>query len=217
MDLEDMPEFRKNQLLFRKKQIEENKEFLKDKIFIEFGVYQGHSILQYYSYYLQNDIEPDFYGFDSFEGLPEEKLDPHSPWHTGQFNLDGQINPELLNKKGINIIKGWFGETLNDEFLNKIQNKKIGLIHIDCDIYSSTLEVLEFLVKNKLLSDGTLLVYDDWGAWKQVELDEKDEYNIAEGRAHKEICDKYDLKFERVGTEIIDPNYYFITTFKYRV
>jgi hypothetical protein len=212
----DIEQLVKNQQLLRKKQVEDNKDFLKDKLFLEFGVFMGHSILNYYASYLENNIEPNFFGFDSFEGLPEEKLDPHSPWYTGQFDVGGNINPELLNKNGLQIIKGWFTDTLNDDTLKKFNNKKAGLVHIDCDIYTSTLEVLEFLVKNKLLVDGTIIVYDDWGAWKQSGLEEKDEYNIAEGRAHREICEKYNLKFERVHTEIIDPSYYFIATFKYK-
>ena len=93
--------------------------------------------------------------------------------------------------------------------------KKVGLVHIDCDTYTSTLQVLEFLVSHNLLVDGTILVYDDWGAWKQACLTKENEYDIAEGRAHKEIAEKYNLNFEFVGTECIDPEYYYVTTFRY--
>lgn len=205
-----------NQHTLRSKQVKENKDFLKDKLFLEFGVFMGHSMLNYYNIYLENNIEPNFFGFDAFEGLPEERMDPHSPWNTGDFNLNGNINPELLNKDGMQIIKGWFSDTLNDDTIQKFAGQKAGLVHVDCDIYTSTLEVLEFLVKNDLLVDGTIIVYDDWGAWKQSGLQEQDEYNIAEGRAHKEICEKYNLKFERLYTATIDPEYYYITTFKYK-
>jgi O-methyltransferase len=200
---------------FRKKQVEENKDFLSDKLFLEFGVFQGNSILEYYSAYRHSSIKPTFFGFDSFEGLPDEKLDPHSPWKVGDFDVNGHINPELLNKEGMEIIPGWFNKTLNADTKKKFKRKKAGLVHIDCDIYTSTLEVLEFLVTNNLLVDGTLIVYDDWGAWKQARLTEDKQYDLAEGRAHKEIAKKYGLKFELVGTECIDPLYYFVATFKY--
>ena len=205
-----------NLTLFRKRQVKENKDFLKNKLFLEFGVFRGNSILEYYSAYLENDINPIFFGFDAFEGLPEEKFDQYTPWKTGDFNLDGNINPELLNKNGMEIVKGWFNETLNEKTLTKFGKKKAGLVHIDCDIYTSTLEVLEFLVVNDLLVDGTIIVYDDWGAWKQARLTENNEYDLAEGRAHKEISDKYGLNFEFIQTEIIDPEYYFVTSFKYK-
>ena len=205
-----------NLTLFRKRQVKENKDFLKNKLFLEFGVFRGNSILEYYSAYLENDINPIYFGFDAFEGLPEEKFDQYTPWKTGDFNLDGNINPELLNKNGMEIVKGWFNETLNEKTLTKFGKKKAGLVHIDCDIYTSTLEVLEFLVVNDLLVDGTIIVYDDWGAWKQARLTENNEYDLAEGRAHKEISDKYGLNFEFIQTEIIDPEYYFVTSFKYK-
>lgn len=201
---------------FRKKQVNQNKEFLSKKLFLEFGVFKGNSILEYYSAYQENEIDPFFFGFDAFQGLPEENLDPHTPWKTGDFNLDGVINPNLLNKDGMEIIPGWFNQTLNKSTLKKFKNKKAGLVHIDCDIYTSTIEVLEFLVTNDLFVDGTLVVYDDWGAWKQAQLQENQEYDVAEGRAHKEICEKYGLNFEFVHTECVDPEYYYVTTFRYR-
>ena len=200
---------------FRERQIKENKTFLKGKLFLEFGVFKGASLLMYHSAYKDNKIKPYFFGFDAFKGLPEEKEDKYSPWHTGQFNLDGVINPELLDKEGVEIIPGWFRDTLNDETVKKFGKKKAGFVHVDCDIYSSTVEVLEFLVTNDLLADGALIVYDDWGAWKNAHLPEGSEYLIAEGRAHKEIAEKYDLDFEFVHTEVIDPAYYYITTFRY--
>lgn len=201
---------------FRKKQVEENKEFLAKKLFLEFGVFKGNSILEYYSAYQESGITPFFFGFDAFKGLPEEKLDQHSPWKTGDFNLNGMINPELQNKEGMEIVPGWFNETLNADTKKKFKRKKAGLVHIDCDIYTSTLEVLEFLVTNNILADGALIVYDDWGAWKQAHLEESQEYDVAEGRAHKEIAEKYNLKFEFVHTECVDPDYYYVTTFRYR-
>ena len=200
---------------FRKKQVEENKDFLSNKLFLEFGVFRGNSILEYYSAYQESGITPSFFGFDAFKGLPEEKLDQHSPWKTGDFNLNGHINPELLNKEGMEIIPGWFNETLNADTKKKFKRKKAGLIHVDCDIYTSTLEVLEFLVTNNILADGALIVYDDWGAWKQAYLTEDNAYDVAEGRAHKEIAEKYGLKFELVNTVCFDPQYYYVTTFKY--
>ena len=59
---------------FRNKLVTDNRDFLQDKLFLEFGVMQGHSLVDFRSAYMSNDINAEFYGFDSFEGLPEEKL-----------------------------------------------------------------------------------------------------------------------------------------------
>lgn len=54
----------------------------KDGLFLEFGVYQGKSI-NYMSELLKDKI---IYGFDSFEGLPE---DWHPGYEKGRFNENG--------------------------------------------------------------------------------------------------------------------------------
>lgn len=201
---------------FRKTLVSENKTFLDDKLYLEFGVMNGNSLLDYYQNYKKNNLKGHFFGFDSFLGLPEEKSDVHSPWKTGQFTVNGKINPNLLSNKDINIVDGWFSDTLNDSLIPKFKNKKIGIAHIDCDIYTSTVEVLEFIVKNNLLCDGSLIVYDDWGAYKASGLSKSFEYKVAEARAHKEIVEKYDLNFKLVRKEIIDPAFYIITVFEFK-
>jgi hypothetical protein len=200
----------------RKYVVETYKDFLKDKLFLEFGVFVGTSILEYYNLYLDNqsaDYTPQFYGFDSFEGLPEEKNDSKSPWHTGQFNLNKNINPELLNKPGMKIVDGWFNETLNQSLANELKGKKIGLLHIDCDIYTSTMQVYEFLIANDLLTEGTVVVYDDWGVYRELGLSEEEQYLHGEGKAHKEISEKYGLNFELIRKDVICPVLYEIATF----
>ena len=37
---------------------------------------------------------------------------------------------------------------------------KVGIVHIDVDLYSSTVEVLEFV--RPLLVKGSILIFDDW-------------------------------------------------------
>jgi len=201
---------------FRRKQVRENKDFLSDKLFLEFGIFEGHSILEYYNAYVENEIQPFFFGFDSFQGLPEEKVDQYSPWTIGEFSTHGFVNIKLLNKDGLHLIPGWFHETLNQETFKKFNGKKVGLVHIDCDTYTSTLEVLEFLIQYDLMTDGTLIVYDDWGAWKIANLDESQKFDVSEAKAHKEICEKYNLTFELVSTEVIDPASHYVTTFRYK-
>ena len=90
------------------------------------------------------------------------------------------------------------------------------LISLDCDIYTSTVEVLKFLVENDLFCDGSILLYDDWGAYRSSGLSEDYEYKVGEARAHKEMIEKYNLNFELVHKEVIDPSFYIMTVFKFR-
>ena len=201
---------------FRRKLVFDYTDFLNDKLFLEFGVMEGNSLLDFYDSYEESNTNGCFFGCDSFLGLPEEMDDEHSPWRTGQFTTDGKIYPALSSNSDINIVDGWFSDTLNELLLPRFENKKIGIAHIDCDIYTSTVEVLEFLVKNDLFCDGSILLYDDWGAYRSSGLSEDYEYKVGEARAHKEMIEKYDLNFELVHKEVIDPSFYIMTVFRFR-
>lgn len=103
-----------------------------DTLWLEFGVFTGASIN-----YISNFTNDKVYGFDSFEGLPEkwrDGFDKHA------FNMNGVI-PQV--NSNVELIKGWFNETLPD-FIQK-QNKKVSFIHIDSDLYSSAKYVLDVL------------------------------------------------------------------------
>ena len=46
----------------------------------------------------------------------------------------------------------------------KLDLGKAAIVMIDCDLYSSTKEVLKFITP--LLVDGSILIFDDWYAYK---------------------------------------------------
>lgn len=120
---------------------------------LEFGVWTGQTI----SYINQELSSWYIYGFDSFEGLPEKwDRSDDNRYEPGYFSLNGTI-PEL--NKNIKLIKGWFKDTL-PSWLNKHKYyKHIDLLHIDCDIYSSSKTILDYC-KN-LINKDTIIVFDE--------------------------------------------------------
>lgn len=120
-------------------------------LYLEFGVYQGVSITTAYEA-LPNWV---FYGFDSFEGLPEIWREGYGQ---GFFNLNGKI-PELNTQ--INLIKGWFNESI-PAWVKQYQNTYsiVDILHIDCDLYSSTKTVLDNL-DDLIYTNHTILVFDE--------------------------------------------------------
>lgn len=125
---------------------------------LEFGVFEGESI-NYFSNIIKDRT---WHGFDSFEGLPENW---YGGYHgKGWFNKNGEI--PVVNKN-VKIIKGWFKNTLPDFFKN--HKDKISFMHIDCDTYQSTKDVLNN-IDGDLLQNNTLILLDDyicyWG-WKE--------------------------------------------------
>jgi hypothetical protein len=114
-------------------------------LLLEFGVWQAMWINRMASW-----TERRFFGFDSFEGLPE-------PWTTvdrGFFAL--QELPQV--RENVTLVKGWFNETL--PLFLETHREGVAFIHMDCDLYSSTKTVLD-LLKDRLMA-GTVIVFDDF-------------------------------------------------------
>ena len=110
------------------------------------------------------------YGFDSFEGLPEDWTHFQK---TGRFSSDG-IPPDGIPANA-EIFVGYFNETLPEFIASK--PGVASFIHIDCDLYSSTKFVLEQL--SSRLVAGTVIVFDEYlnyPGWHQHEHKAFSEY-----------------------------------------
>jgi hypothetical protein len=121
--------------------------------YLEFGVFQGESMRAWLS--LSPHPESRFHGFDSFEGLPED-------WATGQkekghFSTGGQI-PDIDDSR-VRFRKGWFHETL-PAFMESYKPQNRLVVHLDADLFSSTLCVLMNI--DKIVAPGTVMIFDDF-------------------------------------------------------
>jgi hypothetical protein len=137
--------------------------------YLEFGVSHGSSLL--YMYETTKKLQLDsmrLFGFDSFEGLPEEaSTEDGGNWRPGDFYAKERNVRRFLTKSGVEwdrvkLIKGWFKDTLRPSFIeqNKIENASI--LMIDCDLYSAAKEALDFCVP--LIRDKTIIFFDDWNS-----------------------------------------------------
>ena len=110
------------------------------------------------------------YGFDSFEGLPalNKQIDlagtdgaEHGDMREGGFNSSktmGSLLDFCSQNGNCKIIKGWFADTVRD-FVGKNPSLSFSLIHVDCDLYSSTKEVLNLCLKR--LNVGGVILFDE--------------------------------------------------------
>lgn len=126
------------------------------ELVLEFGVWKGRTLRN-----LANLTKGDVHGFDSFEGLPEGWR-----WHyeKGRFGVT-QLPKVPANAK---LWKGWFKDTLPG-FL-KEHTGPIGFMHVDCDLYSSTKEILELTAER--FRPGTVIVFDEYynyPGWREGE------------------------------------------------
>jgi hypothetical protein len=119
--------------------------------FIEFGVCEGHSFF----YWMNNckSINSEFVGFDTFEGIPED-------WGSvkkGAFSINGKILE--INDSRAKFVIGLFSDTLKN-FLDSTILSKRKVIHLDADLYSSTLYVLIHL--HAFLKKDDIIIFDEF-------------------------------------------------------
>lgn len=135
--------------------------------------------------------------FDSFEGLPvaTAAADLISPpvisgaWAPG--TCFGLTPAQLLEKctkhlsaDRIVIKEGWFENTIP----TLTKDSSFALIHIDCDLYSSTMDVLDGLLGRGLLETGALIYFDDWDC-------NAARPDLGERKAWTDAVEKYNVEF----------------------
>jgi len=137
--------------------------------YLEFGVYEGRTFVEACEIarrYESHQIR--FHAFDSFEGLPDiSEEDATGPFKKGQFRCDRRrfernLRGHGIDRSRVNIVEGRFGQTLKEDGGHGVE--RVAIAWIDCDLYSSTVPVLEYLTGR--LADGAILVFDDWYFYK---------------------------------------------------
>jgi len=119
-------------------------------VYLEFGVYEGYTLRRWAK--LLGHQETRLFGFDSFEGLPEDwdSLRPQ-----GTFDVKGAI--PTYDDIRVSLCQGWFSDTL--PIFTLPEHDRL-VLHLDADLYSSTKFVLECL-KDDILP-GTIIIFDQF-------------------------------------------------------
>lgn len=133
--------------------------------YLEFGVSRGTSMAMVFKALQEHGLKDvRLIGFDSFEGLPEQA--DEEGWRAGQYYSTQKATRQYLASKAVDLervslVKGWFSDTLNEETRKRYSISQARLIMIDCDIYSSSKEALEFCLPH--ITDTAAIIFDDWG------------------------------------------------------
>lgn len=119
--------------------------------YLEFGVSRGFS----FRWWVENQSNPEsaFYGFDTFTGLPED----WGPFKKGAMS-NGNEPPKMEGSRH-QFYQGVFQDTLF-KFLKGYRFNKRKVVHLDADLYSSTLFVLTTL--SPLLKPNDILLFDEF-------------------------------------------------------
>ena len=177
--------------------------------YYEFGMFRGYSFLKAFEYSQSNGIDNiHFYGFDSFEGLPAtEGVDvADGRFFEGQFSCSKeQVESNLLSHgmdmSRATLIEGFYSDSLTDALKEKHNFNKASVVLLDCDLYSSTIEALDWL--ESYLQSGTILLFDDWFSYG-------DDENLGQPKALNDFLEKNQTfsveplwKFSRNGKAFI--------------
>jgi hypothetical protein len=145
---------------------------------LEFGVATGRTLNQFAHWLPTKPI----HGFDGFVGLPEDWTSRMRKGFFARSNL-----PRV--RKNCQLWVGWFDKTLPG-FKQKVQlTRPIALLHVDCDLYSSTVTILNELKDN--IVPGTVIIFDEYMNYPGWELDEF--------KAWQEHVARYNIKYEYIG------------------
>ena len=123
---------------------------------LEFGVADGYAFVKklYAVKFLGMEHRIITHGFDSFEGMPETDDDSDKDivaddgWVTGQFSADYDDLYQYCQNKyhQFKLHKGYFEDTLTEDFLRTLEKDLPILVWIDCDYYSSSKIVMERII-----------------------------------------------------------------------
>ena len=122
----------------------------------EVGVYQGGSA----KLICEVKRDKDLYLFDTFTGLPEVSEDDthfgEKHWYENEFsNTSEEAIKKLLSRyQNVHIMKGIFPESGKS-----IIEKKFCFVHLDVDLYKSTIESLRFFFP-RMVKGGIILIHD---------------------------------------------------------
>ena len=157
-------------------------------LYLEFGVGRGKSIR-----WIGAHADRTVYGFDSFEGIPEA-------WNGNPIGAFAQQKlPKVPDNVQFEI--GLFDQTLPG-FLDKHADP-VSLLHVDCDLYSSTVTIFGAL--GQRLQPGAVILFDEYynfPRWQQHEYKAFQEFVASSGMKYEYIG--YSVTGQQVAARVLD-------------
>ncbi len=151
--------------------------------YFEMGVWYGAAIKSWNK--LDENQESRYFGFDTFEGLPEVWEGLTASAEVGTFDVGGSIDNVKISDQRVTLIQGLFQDTVPG-FLKNVYTPAPGkrVLHIDSDLYSSALFCLTKF--DDIMVAGDVIIFD--------ELSSMDEF-----RALQDYCVAYLREYRVLG------------------
>ena len=161
--------------------------------YFEFGCHEANTMRMAWRHF-RHLFDWTFVAFDSFEGLPEPTPEDRSAIFTAGNLATGEAQfvticrAAGMSAERLLTVKGFYDASLTAALRDRLLPAKAAVVYVDCDLYSSTVTVLDFIVP--FLQEGTVIVFDDWNCFHANP-------NRGERRAWREFLEAHpDLRFE---------------------
>ncbi len=142
--------------------------------YAEFGCCGGMTFDLAFKHSRKQKLFCRLWAFDSFCGLPPSSLpeDKHPAWVKGAMTIEKDEFRKICRENNIpesqnEIVAGYYEDTLTKSYTGPLPSN-LCLAYIDCDMYSSTKTVLEFLLAR--LKHGMIIAFDDYYCWSATQV-----------------------------------------------
>ncbi len=155
---------------------------------LEFGVGRGKSMR-----WIAPEVSGTVHGFDSFDGIQEH-------WNGNPIGAFAQKRmPKVPGNVEFHV--GYFDATLPG-FLQQ-HSDPIAFLHVDCDLYSSTVTIFDLL--GSKLQPGTIILFDEYynfHRWQQHEFKAFQEFVQKSGLEYEYIC--FSVTGQQVAVRVLN-------------
>lgn len=155
--------------------------------YLEFGVFRGESFADAYRAIERNrrvvalsvprseafnawlERKPRYFAFDSFAGLPDGEAARQADYGPGAYacsepQFRANVKADGVDLTRVFTVRGMYDESLVPAVKERHGLTRAAMVFIDCDLYESTVPVLEFITD--LVGQGTVIVFHDWFRFK---------------------------------------------------
>jgi len=145
-----------------------------DGDYAEFGCYRAMTFAMAYQEAVRHKHKARLWAFDSFSGLPAPKddRDSHPKWvekgmATSLDRFHDLCALQRVPRDAYEVVPGFYEETL-PAMSDTDAPPNTAMVYIDCDLYSSTGDVLRFLMPR--LKHGMIIAFDDYFGWSATQV-----------------------------------------------
>jgi O-methyltransferase len=136
--------------------------------YAEFGCASATTFRLAHSHIKMQQLNMKMWAFDSFEGLPktDDVRDLHPQWYAGAYPTATDLFELIVDDYGIkkdnySMVPGFYNDTIGKKSIGSDKfAPEIAIAYIDCDLFSSTRDVLFFLKSR--LKTGIIIAFDDY-------------------------------------------------------